>query len=134
MSVVSNSPAAPAAERWRSGEYAECVHQGSWFLRGMTLNSDGPLRGEVLKVRKVVLTSARLSGRPVIMLAFDRWPARLFPITAFRKAAKPSLWSRVFARVRPARQRLRMVPTLPVAAAICSAAAAAVSQILESDR
>lgn len=134
MSAAPNSASARTAERWLPGEYAECVQQGPWFLRGVIPNSGGPARGDVLKVCKVVLTSAPLGARPSYMLAFDRWPKRLFPISSFRKAARPSLTTRIAARLRPNPPRLADVGAVPIASAICTAAAAVVSQIVESGR
>ncbi len=134
MSAAPIATPACETDRWLPGEYAECVQRGPWFLRGVIPAVSGPARGDVLKVRKVVLTAAPVGGRPTFMLAFDRWPKRLFPLRSFRKASRPSLKHRIAARLRPSGSGLVEVGALPIASAIYSVTATVVSQVMESGR
>lgn len=119
-----------AADSWLPGEYAECTHDGPWFLRGIRPNRSGPSRGEVLRVRSVTFGESPWTGRPTRMLTFDRWPRSAFPSSSFRKAPRPPLRARIAGRVAKRQSEAAGVGAVTIATAVCCAAAAVVSQFM----
>jgi hypothetical protein len=128
---MSALPAQPsAAERWLPGEYAECTHEGPWFLRGIKPNRAGPARGEVLRVRSVTFGKSPWTGRPTRMLTFDRWPMSAFPSSSFCKTARPPWRDRISGRVARRQSQAAGVGAVTIVTAVCCAAAAVVSQFM----
>jgi len=119
-----------AADYWLPGEYAECTHDGPWFLRGIRPNRSGPSRGEILRVRRVTFGESPWTGRPTRMLTFDRWPKLAFPSSSFQKAPRPPLRDRIAGRVTKRQSQAAGVGAVTIATAICCAAAAVVSQFM----
>jgi hypothetical protein len=118
---------------WLPGDYAECVHEGPWFLRGIKANRDGPGSGEVHKIRKVVVATSPWTGRATLMLTFDRRNTA-YPATSFRKAPRPGFRARTFGRMKRRRSGAPALGRLAIVSAVCSGLAAAVLQVLGSDR
>lgn len=128
----SSSPQEPAA-RWVPGEYAECLHEASWFLRGALPNRAGPGVGEVAKVRSVVLKTSPWSSRPVEMLTFARWPGSAFPSSSFRKVAKPKFTLGSIKRAVRREPHTAGIGAAAIATAVCYGAAA-VAQIFGGEQ
>jgi len=70
-------------EDWRAGDIAECIHDGRWF-EGAMRPAAGPRKGARNKVICVKVKPHLLTGKPVQLLQFSRFPG-FYIATGFRK-------------------------------------------------